>query len=118
MSARIPKRLAGPIQLASSTATIYTAPNPSSLPTGMIAKAYIKHIHLSNPTANARTVTMSITADAASKRILDAYTLAAGTTKDDFPMYVLEAGEIIAANADAATAVVCVIDGEEVVLGG
>lgn len=118
MTARIPKRLAGPIQLASAAATIYTAPNPTSLPTGMIAKAYVRHIHLSNPDTVSHTVTLSITADAASKRILDAYTLAAGTTKDDFPLYVLEAAEVIQGFADVATKVVCIIDGDEVVLGG
>lgn len=116
--ARIPKRLAGPAQLAAATATLYTAPNPSSLPTGMLFKAYIRHIHLSNPDTVSHTVTLAIGADAASKRILDAYTMAAGTTLDLFPLYVLEATELLTGFADSATKVVYIVDGDEVVLGG
>jgi hypothetical protein len=118
MSARIPKRLAGPAQLSGAAATLYTAPNPSSLPTGMLAKAIVKHIHFQNPTAAAIAVTLSITADAASKRFLDAVDVPAHGTRDDYPYLVLEAGETIQGFAGTASQVVYEIGGDEIITGG
>jgi hypothetical protein len=118
MAARIPKRLTGPAQLAGAAATIYTCPNPSSLPTGMLSKAIIRHIHLKNPDVSPITVTMSIGTDAASKRIFDADSIPAGGTLDHFGLYILEANEVIQAFASTASKIVYIIDGDEVITGG
>lgn len=106
--ARIPKRLAGPSQLASSAGTLYTVASSR--------RGIIRHIHLSNPTAGALTVTLSIGTDGASKRILDAYSIAAGATYDHYCYYVLEAAELIQGFASSATSVVVIINGDEEVL--
>lgn len=119
MAARIPTTV-GPAAVAATTmTTIYTSPNPSSLPTGMTCKAIVKHIHLQNPDTSSHTITISIGTDAAGKRIYDGYTLAAGTTKDDFPMYVLPANTVIqAAGVDGSTKIVYTIEIDEIILGG
>lgn len=106
---KINKRLYGPAQLPNTTGTRYTVPAST--------RTVIRHIHLTNPTGGAVTVTMSIGADAAATRILDAYSLAAGTAIDIWGPYTLEATEVIAANASAATSIVAVIDGEEQTVG-
>lgn len=103
--ARTFKRLVGPIQLANAAATVYTVPAST--------KTMIRHIHISNPTVNARLVTISIGTSAAATRIYDAYSVAAGTALDFFCMYIVDATEIVQAFADAATSVVMVINGEE-----
>lgn len=103
--ASTPKRLAGPAQLTASTATKYTVPSAT--------KTIVRQIHLSNPDSVQHTVTVSIGADAAGTRILDAYPIAAGATLDLWCYYVLETTEIIAAFADAASHVVLTVDGDE-----
>jgi len=119
MPARIPNRLAGPAQLANAAATLYTTPNPSSLPAGMTAKTIVRHIHLfNNDTATAYKATLSITADGATKRILDAYSIAASSPYDSFPYYILAAGEIVQGFADTASKITYIIDGDEIILGG
>jgi len=118
MAAKIPKRLAGPAQLSGTAATLYTAPNPSSLPTGMLAKALVKHIHLMNSDTVARLVTISVTTDGATKRLLDAVSIAAGATRDDYPYLPLEANEVIQGFADVASKVTYIIGGDEMITGG
>lgn len=103
--ASTPKRLYGPAQLTNSTATKYTVPAAT--------KTVVRHIHFSNPTSSARTVTLSVGADAAATRLLDAYSIPAGGTYDWWCYLVLEATEIIAANADANTSVDITINGDE-----
>lgn len=107
--ARIPKRLYGPAQLPNITGTRYTVPAAT--------KTVVRHIHVSNPTGGAVTLTLSIGADAAGVRIFDAYSIASGAVLDHFGYYVLEAAEVIAAHASAATSLVITIDGDEIVLG-
>jgi len=107
--ARIAKRLAGPLQLAASTATLYTVP--------AVTKTIVRHIHIANPTGGAVTVTMGIGADGATTRIFDAYSIASGAVLDHFCYYVLEAAELLKGHASAATSLVATIDGDEIVLG-
>ena|SRR3990170_410640 len=107
--ARIAKRLAGPLQLAGTTATLYTVP--------AVTKTIVRHIHIANPTGGAVTVTMGIGVDGATTRIFDAYSIAAGAVLDHFAYYVLEAAETFRGHASAATSLVATIDGDEIVLG-
>ncbi len=107
--ASTPKRLAGPAQLTNAAATKYTVPSAT--------KTIVRHIHLFNQDATARTFTISIGADAAGTRIYDAMTLAAGAEFDRFCYYILEAAEIIQAFADVTLKVNLTIDGDELTLG-
>lgn len=105
--ARTPKRLAGPVSISGAAATKYTVPS--------VTKTIIRHIHLSNPTGGALTVTVSIGTDAAGTRIFDAYSIAAGAVLDHFCYYVLEAAEVLQAGSSGA--VVMTVDGDEITLG-
>lgn len=107
--ATTPLRLAGPAQLGNAAATLYTVPSTT--------KTIVRHIHLFNADTVAHTITISITADAASKRIYDAYSLAAGTELDRWGYYVLEAAEILQGFADTASKVTYTIDGDQLTLG-
>lgn len=100
------KRLVGPKQLASTTATEYTVPGGTT--------AVIRHIHLSNPTASPVTVTMSIGADAAGTRFFSGYVIPAGSVFGYPCNIVMATTEILAMNADTATALVALVDGIEV----
>lgn len=106
---KINKRLYGPAQLANTTGTRYTVPAST--------RTIIRHIHLSNPTGGAVTVTASIGADAAGTRFLDAYSVPAGAIVDLWGPYTMEAAEILAMNASAATSVNVIVDGEEQTIG-
>ena len=106
--ARISKRMAGPLQLAGSAATLYTVASNR--------RGIVRHIHLVNPTGGAVTFTLSIGTDGASKRIFDAVSIAAGGEKDHYCYYPLEAAEIVQGWASAATSIVCIVSGDEEVL--
>jgi hypothetical protein len=106
---KIPKRLYGPAQLGNSTATRYTVPANR--------RTVVRKIEFVNPEGgSSRTITVSIGADAAGTRLADAQTIAPGERVILYGPYTLEAAEIIAAHASAASAIVCVIDGEEIAL--
>lgn len=106
---KINKRMYGPAQLPNTTGTRYTVPAST--------RTIIRHIHLSNPTGGAVTVTASIGADGAGTRFLDGYSVAAGAAVDLWGPYTMEAAEILAMHASAATSVVAVVDGEEQTIG-
>lgn len=97
-------RVYGPAQLGNTTATRYTVPAGQRL--------VVRHIHVSNPTGGSVDLTASIGADAAGTRIFDGYPIAADTVLDHFCYYVLEAAELIAAHASAATSLVMTVDGD------
>jgi hypothetical protein len=113
--ARLPKRLVGPVAIATGPATIYTA--PSYIPNTQ--STIVRHIHLQNPSASPVTVTLSIGADAAGTRILDAFSIpaqAAGVTSnilDIFCYYVLTSAQILAAASGTNNIVVITVDGDE-----
>lgn len=107
---KINKRLYGPAQLGNTTATRYTTPAST--------RAVIRQIAVINPEGgSSRTYTCSIGADAASTRIRDAKTIAAGVEHTIYGPFTLEATEIFAAHASAATALVMIVDGEEYTVG-
>jgi hypothetical protein len=113
--ARIPKRLFGPAQLTAATATKYTVP--------ALTKTIIRHIHISNNSGSAVPVTISIGADAAGTRILDAYSIPAaavgvtGSVVDLYGYWVLDAAEIVAAFAGTTLVIDLTLNGDEIVLG-
>lgn len=113
--ARTPKRLSGPVAIATGPATKYTVPAAT--------KTIVRHIHVENPSGSPVTLTISIGADAAGTRIFDAFSVpaaAAGVTAnviDHWCYYVLEATEIIAAASGTNNILVMTIDGDEYTLG-
>ena len=114
--ARIPLRFYGPAQLADTNTLLYT------VPTG--AKARVRHIHLSNADTAAHQVTLAIlTGATAANRVLDAFSIAAAaagvtaSVQDFWVDWTLEAAETLYGFADAASHVVMVVGGEEIVLG-
>jgi hypothetical protein len=113
--ARIPKRLAGPAQVSNSAATKYTVQ--------ALTKTIIRHIHVQNPSASPCTFTMSIGADAAGTRIIDAFSIpaaAAGVTAsvvDWFCYYTLDVGEVIQAFSGTNNILTLTLNGDELVLG-
>lgn len=106
--ARTAKRLFGPAQLTNIAGTKYTVP--------ALTKTLVHHVHFFNPGA-AATVTMSIGADAAGTRLLDALSIPAASPYDWFPYEVIDAAEIIQAFASVTNQVVMVIFGDEMTLG-
>jgi hypothetical protein len=107
--AKITKRLVGPEQLGSSTATLYTVPDGT--------RTKVRQIQISNPTGGSqRTYTLSIGADPASTRFRDGEVIAAGDTHVIHGPFTIEAGTILAGHASAASALVILIDGIEYIL--
>ena len=107
---KINKRLYGPAQLGNTTATRYTVPAST--------RAVIRQIYIHNPEGgSSRTYTFGIGADSAATRLRDAKTIAVGDTHIIYGPFTMEAAEIFAAHASAATAVVMVVDGEEQTVG-
>ena len=103
------KRLAGPTQLGSTTATQYTVPAST--------KTIVRKIELSNPEGGTdRNVKLSIGADAAGTRILDDTIVAGDPPTVIWGPIVLDAAEIIAGHAAAANEVVITIHGQELTL--
>ena len=113
--ARTPTRLAGPALVATGPVTIYTVPAST--------KAIIRHIHIQNPSGAAVTLTLSIGADAAAKRIFDAFSVpaaAAGVTAsviDHWCYYVLEAAEVLQAATGTNNTLTITVDGDQLTLG-
>lgn len=99
------KRLSGPQLLTNATVTQYTVP--------AAARTIVRHIHISNTSAGAVTLTMSIGADAQGTRIFDGYTIASGAVLDHFCYYVLAAAQLIAAQGGTNNILTCTIDGDE-----
>lgn len=113
--ARTPKRLAGPAQVSNAAATKYTCPATT--------KTIIRHIHVQNPSGSACTFTMSIGADAAATRIIDAFSIpaaAAGVSAsivDWWGYWVVDAGEVVQAFAGTNNILTLTLNGDEITLG-
>ena len=97
-------RIVGPGQLTNASVTKYTVVAGQ--------RVVVRHIHVSNPSAAAVDLTLSIGADAAGVRIFDGYSIAADSVLDHFCYYVLEAAEIIAAQASTTLVLTLTIDGD------
>jgi hypothetical protein len=113
--ARTVKRLFGPAQVATGPATVYTSP--------ALTKTRIKFLWVNNPSAGIVTLTVSVGADAAGTRLLDAYNIpakGAGVTDSVRPMFVdivLEPGEILQLAAGTNLILVAMATGEQEFLG-
>jgi predicted amidohydrolase len=105
-----PKRIVGPMQLAASDATLYTA--PSYVPNTQVT--VIRKIHLYNADTVARNVTIAIGDSAtASKRLLDAYPIPPASPYDLWGPFTMAAAETLEGFASAATIVTCTVDAIE-----
>lgn len=101
-----PKRLHGPAHLTDTAATIYTVPAATT--------AILRHVRIVNGDTVDRTVTMSIGADAAATRLLDAMTIPAKGVLVWTGFEVLNATETIQAFGSVADQLVATISGVEV----
>lgn len=99
------KRLAGPVALTTTPATVYTVPSSTT--------AVIREIIVCNETGTARTFTLSIGTDGAGKRLFKDATVRAGETVQITGQTVLAAGEVIQAVASANSALTLTISGGE-----
>lgn len=112
---RNPKRLVGPAQIATGPTTIYTVPASTV--------TIIRKIHINNPSASPVTVTLSVGADAAGTRYLDAYSIpakAAGVTdsvRDIWEYLPMTAAEILTASAGTNNILVIIVSGDEYTAG-
>lgn len=107
--AKVAKRLAGPALLTGAAATKYTA--PSYVPTTL--QTVVRKFHFFNSDSADRAVTLSIGADAAGTRLLDAKVLSPLESYDLYGPHTLGPGEIIQAFCDVTSEVTLTIDGEE-----
>lgn len=112
---KTPKRLFGPIQVATGPATVYTTPAAT--------KTRVKYLHVQNPSGAAVTLSASIGADAAATRFYDAYSIpakAAGVTDSVRQIWIdliLEATEILQLSAGTNNILTIYGTGEEMTLG-
>ena len=112
---KVSTRVSGPAQLAGATAVLYTVPAGT--------KAQRIRFHVQNPSGAAVTLTVSIGADAADTRLLDAYSIpaaAAGVTGNVVDFYwdhAMVAGETLRAHASAATTMVATVTVDELTAG-
>jgi len=112
---KVSTRVHGPAQVSNAAATKYTVPAST--------KAQRIRVHVQNPSGSAVTFTMSIGADAAATRLLDAYSIpaaAAGVTGNVVDFYwdhALVAAEIIQAFAGTNNILVLTITVDELTAG-
>lgn len=110
MPSKTPKRIVGPVAIATGPATLYTVPAAT--------RTVIKHIHVDNPSASPVNFTLSIGADAAGTRLWDAFPIPAqgagvsANVNDWWGPYTLEATEVIQAAAGTNNILVITIDAE------
>lgn len=107
--ARTWKRLAGPLLITNSVVTRYTVPAST--------KTIIRNIHIQNNSAGSVTATLSIGADAAGTRILDAEPIPANGLLDLYGPFVMDAAEILQSNAGTTNLLNLTVSGEEITLG-
>lgn len=99
------KRLAGPVALAASAATVYTAP-ASTL-------TVLRGLRVVNETGTAATFTISVGVDGAGKRVWYGQSVGAGDGYDWSGSLVLAAAEVIQAYASASAALTITLSGVE-----
>lgn len=99
------KRLYGPAQLTAATVTLYTVPAGR--------KALIRHIHISNPSAAAVDLTLSVGADAAGTRLFDGRPIPADDVYDWYGFLPLAAAEDIRAHGSVTLTLNIEISGDE-----
>ena len=99
------KRLYGPAQLTNAAVDTY------EVPAGR--RALVRHIHISNPSAAAVDLTLSVGADAAAARLFDGYPIPADDVYDWYGYLPLAAAEKIQALGSTTLVLVIEISGDE-----
>ena len=107
--AKTAKRLFGPAVLTNSAATKYTVPAST--------KTVIRHIHFNNTDSSARTVTVSIGADAVGTELFTGYSIPLNGTYDWYGYIVMDAAEVMQAFASVTSVVNMTVFGDEITLG-
>ena len=102
-------RLFGPALLTNATATKITAAAGTTVE--------IRQIHISNGSTAAATLTISIGADAAGTRIVDAESIPANSTREYWGPYYLAAAEVLAAFSGTTGVLTMTVDGSNTVTG-
>lgn len=99
-------RFYGPALLTNSSSTLFTVTT---------AHTYVvRHIHISNPSGAAVTVTLGIGTDAAGTRWLDAFSIPAGNTYDWSGNLVLNGDEVFKGHAGTTSVLNITISGVDV----
>lgn len=99
------KRLAGPTQLGTSAATVYTVPGSTT--------TVVRDITVANTTGSTATFTLSIGLDAAGTRLYSAVSIPANSTFQRTGSIVLAAAEVVQAYAGTGTALTLTMSGVE-----
>ena len=99
------KRVAGPVALSATPATVYTAP--------ALTTTTVTAIHVSNTTTLTQDFTLSVGADAVGTRFFHRVPVAPGAAFDWAGTLVLAAGEILQANASLAASLTLTASGVE-----
>lgn len=99
------KRLAGPSALTTSAATYYTVPSSTT--------ATLRSIHVCNETATAATLTLSIGADGAGKRLFYQVSIPGNGFLDWSGVQVMSAAEVVQALSGTSSALTLTISGVE-----
>lgn len=103
--ADILKRLAGPLALDDTAATIYTVPVGKT--------ATLRDLHVLNESGGSVNFTLSVGLDAAGKRLYKAFPLAAGASLQRTGTIVLAAGDVLQAYGSVADALTLTASGVE-----
>lgn len=112
---RIAERFYGPALVATGPTTVYTV--------AAATKIIIRQLHISNPSASAVTLTLSIGADAAGTRLMSAFSIpAAGagitnSVQDIFWYQIMDATEILTLSAGTNNILNITINGDRIILG-
>ena len=99
-------RFYGPALLTNSSATLFTVATNHTY--------VIRHIHISNPSGSAATVTLGIGTDAAGTRFLDAFSIPAGNTYDWAGTLVLSSTEVFKGHSGTNNVLNITISGVDV----
>lgn len=99
------KRLAGPVALTTSAATVYTVPGSTT--------TTVRNIHVCNETGTGATFTLSLGTDGAGKRLYKAVNIPANDSLDVGLSLVLSAAEVLQAYSGTGSTLTLVISGVE-----
>jgi hypothetical protein len=100
------RRFAGPVYLGVAASVLYTVPGSTT--------AILRYIRVTNSNAADRTITLSIGADGAGKRLIEAQTVPGNGALDWSGFVPLNAAETLQGLASAATSLTVTLAGVEV----
>lgn len=105
MAVKTPVRLAGPANVATGPATVYTVPGST--------RAVVRYVHVSNPSESPATFTLSVGNDAAATRIYADESVPAGGRFERHVFIPLAADEVLQASSGTNNALKLTIGGTE-----